>query len=60
MNSKLFFSIFLAILAASICLYYFFLWQKRRETVQRSLNDCGKREIGFGAILKDQNALTTG
>jgi hypothetical protein len=63
MNTKLFFSIFLAILAGGAGLYLLFHWQKRQEEAQRrqeqaALKRSPRREIGFLAILKEQNAST--
>lgn len=54
MNSKLFFSIFFGILAAGVCLYCFIRCQETAEQRQLALQDAPKREIGFAAILDEQ------
>ena len=62
MNSKLFWTIALAMFAAGVCLYLFVRWHlaeekmRRREEEDRRLAafSAGRREIGFAAMLAEQ------
>jgi hypothetical protein len=53
MNSKLFFTIFLGILAAGVCLYWFIRWREKMEQAQNLIPHLPRREIGFAAILAE-------
>jgi hypothetical protein len=54
MNQKLFVTVFLAIFGAGACLYLFARWMEATEAKQLALPSSPRREIGFAAILKEQ------